>query len=65
MEEKSTATLEKIQRAAMEEFSEKGFQGASLRQIVKQAGVTPAHSMAISPARKRSLPPSWSLTPLH
>ena len=24
----------------MEEFSEKGFQGASLRQIVKQAGVT-------------------------
>ncbi len=40
MEEKSTATLEKIQRAAIEEFSEKGFQGASLRQIVKQAGVT-------------------------
>ena len=40
MEEKSTATLEKIQRAAMEEFSEKGFLGASLRQIVKQAGVT-------------------------
>ena len=40
MEEKSTATLEKIQRAAMEEFTEKGFQGASLRQIVKQAGVT-------------------------
>lgn len=26
MEEKSTATLEKIQRAAMEEFTEKGFQ---------------------------------------
>ena len=40
MEEKSTATLEKIQWAAMEEFTEKGFQGASLRQIVKQAGVT-------------------------
>ena len=40
MEEKTTATLEKIQRAAMEEFTEKGFQGASLRQIVKQAGVT-------------------------
>ena len=40
MEEKSTATLERIQQAAMEEFTEKGFQGASLRQIVKQAGVT-------------------------
>ena len=37
MEEKSTATLEKIQRAAMEEFTEKGFQGASLRQIVRKA----------------------------
>ena len=85
MEEKTTATLEKIQRAAMEEFTEKGFQGASLRQIVKQAGVTtgalygyfsskealsrpvspPAHYMAISPARRHSLPPSWSLTPLR
>ena len=40
MEEKSTATLEKIQWAAIEEFAEKGFLGASLRQIVKQAGVT-------------------------
>ena len=65
MEEKSTATLEKIQRAAMEEFTEKGFQGASLRQIVKQDGVTPpAHYMAISPARRRFLPPSWSRTRL-
>lgn len=40
MEEKSTDTLEKIQRAALDEFSEKGFLGASLRQIVKHAGVT-------------------------
>ena len=64
MEEKSTVTLEKIQQAAMEEFTEKGFQGASLRQIVKQAGVTPpAHYMAISPARRRFLPPLWNLTP--
>ena len=40
MEEKSSVTLEKIQQAALEEFSEKGFLGASLRQIVKNAGVT-------------------------
>lgn len=40
MEERSTATLERIQQAALEEFSEKGFLGASLRRIVKQAGVT-------------------------
>ena len=40
MEEKTPDTLVKIQQAAMEEFSEKGFLGASLRQIVKHAGVT-------------------------
>ena len=36
MEEKSNATLEKIHEAAMAEFLDKGFQGASLRQIVKK-----------------------------
>ena len=40
MEERSLDTLERIQQAALEEFSEKGFLGASLRQIVKNAGVT-------------------------
>ena len=40
MEEKSNATLEKIHEAAMAEFLDKGFQGASLRQRVKNAGVT-------------------------
>lgn len=40
MQENSSATLEKIQRAALEEFLKKGFRGASLRQIVKNAGVT-------------------------
>lgn len=40
MEERTTATLEKIQEAVLAEFLDKGFQGASLRQIVKNAGVT-------------------------
>lgn len=40
MEEKSSATLGSIERAAMQEFLDKGFLGASLRQIVKNAGVT-------------------------
>ena len=40
MEERSTATLEKIQQAALAEFLDKGFLGASLRQIVKNAVVT-------------------------
>ena len=40
MEERSTATLEKIQQAALAEFLDKGFLGASLRQIVQNAGVT-------------------------
>ena len=40
MDEKSNATLENIQRAALAEFLDKGFLGASLRQIVKIAGVT-------------------------
>ena len=40
MDEKSSVTLERIQQAALAEFLDKGFQGASLRQIVKSAGVT-------------------------
>ena len=40
METKTPDTLERIQQAALDEFSEKGFLGASLRQIVKHAGVT-------------------------
>ena len=40
MEEKSSVTLDNILQAAMGEFSDKGFLGASLRQIVKKAGVT-------------------------
>ena len=40
MEEKTGGTLENIQKAALSEFLEKGFLGASLRRIVKNAGVT-------------------------
>ena len=40
MENENLGTRENILRAAMAEFLDKGFQGASLRQIVKNAGVT-------------------------
>lgn len=40
MEEKETGTQERILAAAKAEFLEKGFSGASLRKIVKTAGVT-------------------------
>ena len=40
MLEQSSTTLQKILDAGMEEFQEKGFRDASLRQIVKNAGVT-------------------------
>ena len=40
MEENSNDTLKKIQKSALMEFLDKGFLGASLRQIVKNAGVT-------------------------
>lgn len=40
MEEEAKSTKEKIERCALKEFLEKGFNGASLRQIVKDAGVT-------------------------
>ncbi len=40
MGSKETNTLKKIQRAAISEFLDKGFKDASLRQIVKSAGVT-------------------------
>lgn len=40
MVESFSATLKKIQQAALTEFLDKGFLSASLRQIVKNAGVT-------------------------
>lgn len=40
MENENLGTRDNILRAAMAEFLDKGFQGASLRRIVKNAGVT-------------------------
>ena len=40
VQERTKDTLESIKEAAMDEFLEKGFMGASLRRIVKDAGVT-------------------------
>ena len=51
MEERSD-TLEQIHQAAMEEFLEKGFQEASLRQIVKNAGVTTGAFTDTTPIRR-------------
>lgn len=39
-DEKEKSTLERIHKAAKDEFLNKGFQSASLRNIVKTAGVT-------------------------
>ena len=35
MQETSSLTLEKIQQAALDEFLDKGFNGSSLRQMLK------------------------------
>ena len=40
MKEQGCSTLERIHSAAQAEFLEKGYQAASLRNIVKNAGVT-------------------------
>ena len=40
MSEAEQTTLDSIHSAAMQEFLEKGFRTASLRNIVKMAGVT-------------------------
>ena len=40
MEQEACTTLEQIQQAAVQEFLDTGFLGSSLRQIVKNAGVT-------------------------
>ena len=48
-------TLEQIHIAAKKEFLEKGFKTASLRNIVKMAGVTTGAFMDITRVRKNCL----------
>ena len=49
------STLNSILSSAQAEFLQHGYRGASLRSIVKNAGVTQVHFTAISQAKKPSL----------
>lgn len=51
MSEEEQTTLEKIHKAAKAEFLERGFRSASLRSIVKAAGVTTGAFYVTTPAR--------------
>ena len=55
MNKKEQTTLNRIFSAALQEFLEKGYQSASLRNIVKMAGVTTGAFMATIKARKNYL----------
>lgn len=55
MNEVEQTTLHLILSAAMREFLEKGFKSASLRNIVKTAGVTTGAFMVTMTARKNYL----------
>ena len=48
MTEANSSTLERIHTAAQAEFLEKGYQAASLRNIVKTAGVTGVEMEALT-----------------
>ena len=52
MNEVEQTTLHLILSAAMQEFLEKGFKSASLRNIVKTAGVTTGAYMATTTAKR-------------
>ena len=63
MDEKTVSTLERIQQAALDEFAEKGFLGASLRQIVKNAGVTTGAFYGYFSSKEALFASSWNLMP--
>lgn len=56
MSNEESTTLKNILSAGKAEFLEKDFNSASLRNIVKTAGVTTGAFYVIFPARKRFLP---------
>lgn len=56
MSNEESTTLKNILSAGKAEFLEKDFNSASLRNIVKTAGVTTGAFMAIFQVRKRFLP---------
>lgn len=56
MANEESTTLQNILAAGKEEFLEKGFKSASLRNIVKTAGVTTVRFTVIFPARRHFLP---------
>ena len=63
MEEKLSDTMVKIQQAALEEFSDKGFFGASLRQIVKERGCDYRGILRIFLQQRLCSHPLWNRMP--
>ena len=59
MSKAGQTTLERILSAAMQEFLEKGYQSASLRNIVKTAGVTTGAFMDTIRAKRNCLRRWW------
>lgn len=60
MGETNSSTLERIHAAAQAEFLEKGYQGASLRNIVKTAGVTTGALYGYYDSKERCSPHWWT-----
>lgn len=60
MEQTSSSTLERIHLAAKAEFLEKGYQAASLRNIVKNAGVTTGAFYGYYDSKGHFLLPWWT-----
>lgn len=62
MEDIKPTTLERIHIAAKREFLEKGFLGASLRNIVKCAGVTTGAFYGYYDSKEKNCLTRWCLS---